>query len=358
MKKLLLLLFLILSTLSYSQTVIQYDFMETSSPLYLTGGWWTPAATATWATNTSVSPTQSAVIYGLGNASSIIEQDWYSLPNVTGLIPTRIYQLKFRLSSQTFTSTSATKGVDVADYISVQVSRNGGITYVTELRIIGNNNSIWPYTSSGVINHTANGTFTNSAAPTGDIYQSPAGSTTTGPSTITLTMPTGITQLAIDIYCRVNSAGEEWWIDNIQLIEINPLPVELLYFKGNAISTTNHLYWSTASELNSDYFLIEKSFDGIDWDLVGSVNASGNSSQTVNYSLTDNDVRFGISYYRLKQFDFDGVYRTYEPISINNIFKEKNILKITNLLGQEVDEYHKGLLIIIYDDGTIKRVVK
>ena len=67
MKKLLLSLFLLLGTLSYGQTVIEYDNMETSSTNYLTAGWWTPATTATWATNTSVSPTTSAVIYGFGN---------------------------------------------------------------------------------------------------------------------------------------------------------------------------------------------------------------------------------------------------------------------------------------------------
>jgi hypothetical protein len=174
-----------------------------------------------------------------------------------------------------------------------------------------------------------------------------------------IVLPSSVNNISnLRLRWKQTSSTIQFRIDDIKLTNETALPVELLYFKGNTVSTTNHLYWSTASELNSDYFLIEKSFDGIDWDLVGSVNASGNSSQTINYSLTDNDVRFGISYYRLKQFDFDGVYRTYEPISINNIFKEKNILKITNLLGQEVDEYHKGLLIIIYDDGTIKKVVK
>jgi len=338
-----------------SQTIIQYDNMETSSPLYLTSGWWTPALTATWATNTSVSSSQSAVIYGLGNASSLIEQDWYSMPNVTGLVASRVYQLKFRLASQTFTnSTATTRGVDVADYINVQVSRNGGVTYVTELRITGNTNAIWPYTSTGIINHTANGTFTNSAAPTGDVYAAPSGSTTTGPSTITLTMPTGITQLAIDIYCRINSAGEEWWIDNIQLIEINPLPIELTQFNGYKTNEYNVLNWQTASEHNNSHFLLERSVNS-EFSTITKIEGAGNSSSKLDYSFIDYSAPQTINYYRLTQVDFDGNSRTYDPISIDNR-GNKTVVKYLNVLGQEVSSSTSGLIFEIYDDGSIKKI--
>jgi hypothetical protein len=189
------------------------------------GDWWTPALTAGFFTNASVSSNQSAVIYGVGNSTSLIEQDWYSLPNITGLNPAYTYRLRFRLASYTFSnSTATTRGLDVADYLSVLVSTNGGITYNTELRITGNSNAIWPFTSTGTITHTANGVFTNAAPPTGDVYQVPAGSTTTAPSTIILNLQPNITQVAIDLYCRANSAGEEFWIDNVELIEIIPSP--------------------------------------------------------------------------------------------------------------------------------------
>jgi len=337
------------------QTVIQYDNMETSSPLYLTSGWWTPAATATWATNTSVSPTQSALIYGLGTAASTIEQDWYSMPNVTGLIASRVYQLKFKLASRTFTnSTAATRGVDVADYINVQVSRNGGVTYITELRITGNNNSTWLYTSTGVINHTANGTFTNSAAPTGDVYAAPVGNTTTGPSTITLTMPTGITQLAIDIYCRINSAGEEWWIDNIQLIEINPLPIELTQFNGYKTNEHNVLNWQTGSEYNNSHFLLERSVNS-EFSVIAKIEGANNSSSKLDYSFTDYSAPQTINYYRLTQVDFDGNSRTYDPISIDNR-GNKTVVKYLNVLGQEVSSSTSGLIFEIYDDGSLKKI--
>ena len=228
MKKILLFILSVLFSVNvYTQSctsTVYYDNMETFTWL---GDWWTPALTAGFFTNASVSSNQSAVIYGSGNGTSAIEQDWYSLPNITGLNPSYSYRLKFRLASYTFSSpspTTATRGLDVADYLSVQVSTNGGVTYNTELRITGNSNAIWPFTSTGTITHTANGTFTNSAGPTGDVYQAPAGTTTTGPSTIILNLQPNITQVAIDLYCRANSAGEEFWIDNVELIEIIPTP--------------------------------------------------------------------------------------------------------------------------------------
>jgi len=355
MKEFVFIVILFFCNILNGQTVIQYDNMETSSPLYLTSGWWTPAATATWATNTSVSPTQSALIYGLGTAASTIEQDWYSMPNVTGLIASRVYQLKFKLASRTFTnSTATTRGVDVADYINVQVSRNGGVTYITELRITGNNNSTWLYTSTGVINHTANGTFTNSAAPTGDVYAAPVGNTTTGPSTITLTMPTGITQLAIDIYCRINSAGEEWWIDNIQLIEINPLPIELTQFNGYKTNEHNVLNWQTGSEYNNSHFLLERSVNS-EFSVIAKIEGANNSSSKLDYSFTDYSAPQTINYYRLTQVDFDGNSRTYDPISIDNR-GNKTVVKYLNVLGQEVSSSTSGLIFEIYDDGSIKKI--
>jgi len=352
----LLLLFLLTCVSISAQPVIRYDNMETWN---WAGNWWTPAVTATWATNTSVSATESAVIYGLGNASSLIEQDWYSLPNITGLNPANTYQLKFKLASRTFTnSTATTRGVDVADYVNVQISRNGGVTYITELRITGNTNAIWPYTATGAINHTANGTFTNSAAPTGDIYQAPAGSTTTGPSTITLTMPTGITQIAVDIYCRINSAGEEWWIDNIQLIEINPLPIELIEFTGTANNTHNLLTWQTATELNNDYYIIERSIDGTLWQVIDKQPGAGTTSTASSYSYADNTyIRTSINYYRLTQVDFNGNRYTYDPIAIDKP-NTLTISHITNLLGQQVNADAVGYLLIHYDNGLVQKVYR
>ena len=216
MKNFLLLLFLFFSSSINSQTLLQYDNMETSSQLWGSAGWYYYQNNSLWATNYSVSPNTSAVIYGIGTGSSPVEQNWYVMPNVTGLNSNNPHQLKFRLASYKVTApTAATAGVDVDDIVDIQLSYNGGTTYVSELRITGYNSGLWPYSNNGSITHTANGSFASN-----DIYQTNQG----GYSYITLNLPVGITQVAVDVLCRINSAGEEWWIDNIELWQIATPP--------------------------------------------------------------------------------------------------------------------------------------
>ncbi len=86
------------------------------------------------------------------------------------------------------------------------------------------------------------------------------------------------------------------------------LPIELIYFKGTLNHNTVELIWETASELNNDFFEIEKSSDGIDYTLVKRIDSKaidGNSSSKLKYITTDESPFEGISYYRLKQTDLD-----------------------------------------------------
>jgi hypothetical protein len=98
----------------------------------------------------------------------------------------------------------------------------------------------------------------------------------------------------------------------------SPLPVELVSFQANCgKSSSVDITWTTASEHNSSYYLVEKSQNGIDWSTLGTQVAAGNSTQLLNYSMTDLSVKSGITYYRLTQFDIDGQYKTYDIISVN-----------------------------------------
>ena len=276
------------------------------------------------------------------------------MPNVTGLNSAYSYEFRFRLASYFFSnSTATTKGVDVADILDVQVSTNGGVTYVSELRITGNNNSYWNYNTVGVINHVANGSFSASAAPTGDVYTATSGNNTTlstGYSVVTLKLPSNITQVAVDILARVNSAGEEWWIDNVELWQITvPLPVELMSFDGYKEDDRNVLVWSTASESNSDYYVLERSQDGNIWEYVSNVDAVGNSIEVNKYVYQDS--RFN-GYYRLLQYDMDGSINFLGTLAlIEN--KTKYILKIYDLSGREVNTDYTGVVILVYSDGSI-----
>jgi len=86
-----------------------------------------------------------------------------------------------------------------------------------------------------------------------------------------------------------------------------PLPVELLYFKATCDKGSTRLDWATASETNSSHFIIQRSFDAITWNNIGSVPAAGHSQQVIEYSFEDpRPATDGTTYYRALQYDGDG----------------------------------------------------
>jgi hypothetical protein len=103
------------------------------------------------------------------------------------------------------------------------------------------------------------------------------------------------------------------------------LPIELIAFKGECNNQNIILNWSTATETNNDFYSIERSLDGINWQFVAKVEGAGNSISLNNYSFIDVEPYNGISYYRLKQTDF------------NEKFKYSNIIDIEKC-GKDVDE--------------------
>ncbi|MEZ4722547.1 MAG: hypothetical protein R2813_11800 [Flavobacteriales bacterium] len=88
-----------------------------------------------------------------------------------------------------------------------------------------------------------------------------------------------------------------------------PLPVELISFSA-IVSDSNavDLTWTTASEVNNDYFTIERSFDEETWVAIERVPASGNSRTYIEYETVDRNPVIGLSFYRLKQTDLDGKF--------------------------------------------------
>jgi len=87
----------------------------------------------------------------------------------------------------------------------------------------------------------------------------------------------------------------------------NPLPVTLLYFNAVASPGKIHLTWATGSELDNNYFDIQRSNNGTSFSDIGTVKGAGTSSQELTYSFDDFNLQVGITYYRLKQVDYNGV---------------------------------------------------
>ena len=99
------------------------------------------------------------------------------------------------------------------------------------------------------------------------------------------------------------------------------LPIELISFKANNNQNSVELSWTTATEINNDFFTIERSMDAENWKEISFIAGAGNSNALLNYSFTDQNPIIGKQYYRLKQTDYDGSF-TYSEILVVNMGEE------------------------------------
>lgn len=95
------------------------------------------------------------------------------------------------------------------------------------------------------------------------------------------------------------------------------LPIQLNAFEANCAQNDIEISWSTSSEINNDYFIVEKTSDGINFEQVAKVMGSGTSSVAQHYSVRDRSKSPSIIYYRLTQVDFNGMSNYSQLISLN-----------------------------------------
>jgi hypothetical protein len=103
------------------------------------------------------------------------------------------------------------------------------------------------------------------------------------------------------------------------------LPVELLNFSASDRETNVALAWATATEKNTDYFLVERTLNTINWMTVARSKAGENSQNTLYYEATDDEPAYGISYYRLKIFNLDGSF-SYSKLETINLTKSEEFV--------------------------------
>jgi hypothetical protein len=94
------------------------------------------------------------------------------------------------------------------------------------------------------------------------------------------------------------------------------LPIDLVSFGAQPDGTRVRLDWTVSMEINNDYFTIERSLDGVDFEPVAEVQGGGNHSIETDYQTYDENPEMGLSYYRLKQTDFDGQFKVYDMVSV------------------------------------------
>lgn len=133
------------------------------------------------------------------------------------------------------------------------------------------------------------------------------------------------------------------------------LPVELSSYKISCFGNTSLISWTTASEINNDFFTVEKSTDIKNWNILTIVSGAVNSNTEKSYFAEDksNDNK-SASYYRLKQTDLNGSYKYFEIISSNCKLKKEFILNELLVNDQQIsfsiDTYDSGIVTVdIFD---------
>jgi hypothetical protein len=116
----------------------------------------------------------------------------------------------------------------------------------------------------------------------------------------------------------------------------NPLPVTLTYLNADCTENGVEVKWQTASENNSDFYAVERSLDGQNWNEIAVKAAAGNSTTLLNYSIIDEDRMAGTRYYRLNQVDKNGASVVYGPISSSCSFNEMAVTVFPNPASSNV----------------------
>lgn len=241
-----------------------------------------------------------------------------------------------------FTVAPSVAGSITTTYAATNPGKNGFNLYDSPDSIINIGYGLWTSTTG---NGLTGGTFSND---------------------ITATGLTGVTDYATLHLLRRASSGSAWTIAGVHSVgtgsnaipivhrtgmtshgqfgigsgSSNPLPINLLYFKAKLDVNDVKITWATASELNNDYFTIERASDGIHFEEIIRQDGAGNNTFILYYSAEDVNPLNGYNYYRLKQTDYDGqfTYSDVETIKFKVNSNEEPDLKIISVVPNPFSE--------------------
>ena len=117
------------------------------------------------------------------------------------------------------------------------------------------------------------------------------------------------------------------------------LPIELVSFNAEPDKEKVKLTWTTAAEINCDYFLVQRSQDAKAFYEIAITSGAGNSTSINNYTVFDDQPLNGISYYRLKQYDFNGDFSYSKTVAVNRMSDDTNMFAFPNPASSEFNIY-------------------
>jgi hypothetical protein len=128
------------------------------------------------------------------------------------------------------------------------------------------------------------------------------------------------------------------------------LPIELLSFDAEVKGKQVVCKWVTATELNNEYFTVEHSQDLQHWQELGEIPGAGTTLEEKRYSYVDKDPLEGISYYRIRQTDYNGDYSHSWNRAVNLEFSFGSYVYPNPNKGLfSVDAVLEGLELVIHD---------
>ncbi|MFN6944181.1 MAG: T9SS type A sorting domain-containing protein [Cytophagaceae bacterium] len=129
-------------------------------------------------------------------------------------------------------------------------------------------------------------------------------------------------------------------------VSTDPMPVELASFDATLSPEGQVLLsWSTASEVNSKVFEVQRSSDGTNFETIGSVTSTGNSSSLMAYNFNDNQPLEGMNFYRLRMVDLNDSYQFSQVVSVN-VIEDELLFIFPNPAGENINVKYKAEEII------------
>ncbi|MFN3404213.1 MAG: T9SS type A sorting domain-containing protein [Cytophagaceae bacterium] len=146
------------------------------------------------------------------------------------------------------------------------------------------------------------------------LYQTTAGAGTWSYGPVAFTGDASVTATGVGGDCNGGFCRTSRFSD----CEFCSLPVEWVSFTGKLKHHKVVLNWETAFEQNASHFVVLRSVDGVSYEVIGKVNANGNTKTLSSYIFNDESPLSGVVYYRLLEVDFDGKEQSSEIISVLN----------------------------------------
>jgi len=164
--------------------------------------------------------------------------------------------------------------------------------------------------------------------------------------------------LVVDEWSPTSAGGYTLsWAGSTASLDCVILPIELSEFNAeyNPELDVVDVAWTTESEINNDYFLVERSVNGIDFEVINKIRGAGNTQLETQYYVEDPNPFVGVNYYRLKQVDFDGAFKYSEVRSVNIL---DDVYDMMSVFPNPADDATEVIFNSYDNNGAILKLVK